>query len=153
MSPKAISLFFIYMGSVSIVVSYVFFTHWVHRIHVVRWIKGFAVVGILLHLGYAWVGTSTWALYGLITLDNLTLALMPGLLDGLVGQATPPEQRGHVFGIGQLLTSLANIATTLVFSLLSIWSLEWPFYWFALCFLALLWLKIGPTSKSLSTAS
>lgn len=62
-------------------------------------------------------------------------------MDGLLGKETQETNRGEIFGISQLLMGLANMATTLVFSGLSLLSLELPFYWFALCLVPLCWVR------------
>ena len=74
-------------------------------------------------------------------IDALTIGLFPGIMDGLIGKETREDNRGEIFGIGQLLMGVANILTTLAFSILSLFGLELPFYWFALCFIPMLWIK------------
>ena len=63
MTPKEISVFFIYFGCISIVISYVFFTRMAHRIHAERWLRNLALIGIILHVSYTWIGDSQFWLY------------------------------------------------------------------------------------------
>lgn len=143
MTPKEISIFFIYFGSISIVVGYVFYTRLVHRIQPRRWLKGLALIGIFLHIAYAFTGDSYVWIYVFLTIDVLTIGLFPGIVDGLVGKETQEDNRGKIFGISQLLMGIANIITVLVFTGLSVIALELPFFWFALCMVPLLWIKVG----------
>lgn len=139
MGPKAISVFFIYMGIITIVVNLFFFTKLAHRIRPAIWLRNLAIIGVLLNCAYALIGSSYELFYALLTVDVMTIGLLPGIMDGLVGKETNPNNRGEIFGMGQLLMSVANIITVGAFTVLSLISLEMPFFWFAFCFVPLFW--------------
>jgi len=142
MSAKDISYFFIYFGTLSIFSYYFFYTYVVNKINHQKFIVWMALIGIATHIAYANVGTSLLAIYIIVTLDTITISLLPEVLDGLVAQFSKVEYRGELFGITQALNGIASIVTTVVFGVISIWSLEVPFYWFAVCLIPLVILKI-----------
>ena len=133
MDARAISYFFIYMGLLSVVVNFVFYTYLADRINQRRMIIWFAAVGLFIHVGYANVGTSLLRLYSIITVDCLTISLIWGLLEGLTARLTTDEDRGEIFGITQALNGLASFVTTVIFGVLSLLDLRLPFYWFGVC--------------------
>ena len=139
LSPKEISYFFVYFGVVFLIVSYGFFTHWVSKVDARRFVVVTAALGIAAHVGYAFVGSAVLALYIIVTIDCLTISLLPGVMDGLLARYTQDDDRGELFGITQALNGIASLLTTIVFGGLSVISLSLPFYWFALCLVPLLW--------------
>ena len=139
LSPKEISYFFVYFGVVFLIVSYGFFTHWVDKVDARRFVVVTAALGIAAHVGYAFVGSAVLALYIIVTIDCLTISLLPGVMDGLLARYTQDDDRGELFGITQALNGIASLLTTIVFGGLSVISLSLPFYWFALCLIPLLW--------------
>ncbi|MDX2306173.1 MAG: MFS transporter [Microscillaceae bacterium] len=141
MNAKEISQFFIYMGFINIVINYVFYTRFVDKINPMKFIPVVAVFGIITHIGYAFVGSSQMALYIVLTLDCLTVSLLPGLVDVLLSEQTEQDNRGEIFGYSQLFTSFANILTTSVFGLLSLISINFPFFWFAICLVPLIFVR------------
>ena len=139
LSPKEISYFFVYFGVVFLIVSYGFFTHWVGKVDARRFVVVTAALGIAAHVGYALVGSATLALYIIVTIDCLTISLLPGVMDGMLARYTQEDDRGELFGITQALNGIASLITTIIFGGLSVISLSLPFYWFALCLIPLLW--------------
>lgn len=139
LDAKAISYFFIYFGTLSIVINYVFYTYFADRINQRRAIIWLAALGVPVLAGYGFVGTSVIGLYVLITIDCLTLSLIQGLIEGLMAQRTADDDRGEVFGINQALQGLASFGTTLVFGALSLLDLRIPFVWFAVCLAMVAW--------------
>ena len=139
LSPKEISYFFVYFGVVFLIVSYGFFTHWVDKVDARRFVMATAALGIAAHVGYAFVGSAVLALYIIVTIDCLTISLLPGVMDGLLARYTQDDDRGELFGITQALNGIASLLTTAVFGGLSVISLSLPFYWFAFCLVPLLW--------------
>jgi DHA1 family tetracycline resistance protein-like MFS transporter len=137
MSPRSVSLFFIYMGVVSMIFSFVFFSYFAHKINVRKFISVVSVLGIATHLAYAMTGSSVMMLYIIITIDCLTVSLLPGIFDTLLAEITTDENRGRLFGINQLLTGTASLLTAVIYGILSIVSIEIPFYWFGFCLLPL----------------
>ena len=139
LSPKEISYFFVYFGVVFLIVSYGFFAYWVGKVDARRFVVVTAALGIATHVGYALIGNATLALYIIVTIDCLTISLLPGVMDGLLARYTQDDDRGELFGITQALNGIASLLTTIVFGGLSVISLSLPFYWFALCLVPLLW--------------
>jgi len=123
MGPRQISYFFTYFGVVFLVITYVFYSYLVDKIHPTRFIAWMSLIGILTHIGYALIGGSQLVLYIIVTLDCLTIGLLPGLMDGLIGRYTEQDDRGELFGITQALNGLSSFCTTLVFGALSVISL------------------------------
>lgn len=138
MSPKEISFFFTYMGFVSIVTSYLFYTKVVHKINQTRFISTMAIIGVLVLLSYTFIGTSKWAIYFIVVVDCLTINLIAGVLESQIGDKTTKQNRGKIFGLNQMISSFASITTAVVFGLLTLLSIEMPFYWFAICLIPLI---------------
>ncbi len=140
LNAKAISYLFMYFGALSVVINYVFYTYVADRINQRRAIVWLAGLGVPVLAGYGLVGQSLTAFYVLITIDCLTLSLIQGLIEGLIGRRTTDEDRGEVFGISQALQGLASFGTTFVFGALSLADLRLPFVWFAACLTVVAWL-------------
>ena len=143
MDARAISYFFIYFGSLSIVLNYGFYTYLADRINQRRAIVWLAALGVPVLAGYGLVGASRPALYALVTLDCLTLSLIQGLLEGRLARCTTEADRGEVFGLNQAFQGLASLGTTLVFGALSVLNLRLPWAWFALSMAAVAALAAG----------
>ena len=139
MDARAISYFFMFFGTLSIGLNYVFYTYFADRINQQKAIFWLAALGVPVLAAYGLVGSSRVSLYVLITLDCLTLSLVQGLLEGLLAQRTTEVNRGEIFGLNQALQGLASFATTLVFGALSVLDLRLPWAWFALCLSAVAW--------------
>lgn len=133
MDARAISLFFIFFGTLSIAINYLFFTFLADKIDQRRTIFWLAVLGVPVLAAYGLVGSSRVALFSIVAVDCLTLSLIPGLLDGLLAQHTSEADRGEIFGLNQAVQGVASIASTLVYGLLSVLDLRLPWAWFTLC--------------------
>ncbi|ALW86828.1 MFS transporter [Hymenobacter sedentarius] len=140
LDARAISYLFMYFGGLSIVLNYVFYTHFADRLNQRRAIVWLAVLGTPVLLGYGLVGTSKAAFYVLVTLDCLTLSLIQGLLEGRLARHTTEADRGEIFGLNQAFQALASFSTAVVFGGLSVLDLRLPWAWFALCLAAVAWL-------------
>ncbi|MDB5242115.1 MAG: transporter [Spirosoma sp.] len=140
MDARAISYFFMYFGTLSIVINYVFYTYFADRIDQQRAIIWLAGLGAPVLAGYGLVETSVVWLYILVTIDCLTLSLIQGLIEGLLAQRTNDDDRGEIFGINQALQGVASFGTTVVFGALSLLNLRIPFAWFAVCLAMVAWL-------------
>ena len=138
MSPKEISYFFTYFGVIFFGISFVFYSYFIDKVEPTQFLVWMSLIGIITHIGYALIGGSELALYVIVTLDCLTIGLLPGLMDGMIGQYTESDDRGEIFGITQALNGLSSFITTLIFGALSVISLQLPFYWFAICLVPLL---------------
>ncbi|MCC3158339.1 MFS transporter [Hymenobacter sp. 15J16-1T3B] len=133
MDARAISLFFIFFGTLSIAINYGFFTFLADRLNQRRLIQWLAVLGVPVLGAYGLVGASRPALFSIVAVDCLTLSLIPGLLDGLIAQHTSEQDRGEIFGLNQAVQGLASITSTLLYGALSVVDLRLPWAWFALC--------------------
>lgn len=145
---KSISYFFIYYGGLSVITSFVFYKYLAHRVDQGRAVFWFALLGVPILLGYSFVGTSQTILYGLITVDCLTIGLISGMVEGLIAKRTGDDDRGTVFGIVQGLQGFASLATTLLFGGLSALDLRLPFGWFALTLAGVMWLTYKARSSA-----
>lgn len=137
---KSISYFFIYYGGLSVVTSFVFYRFFADRLNQSRAIFWFALLGIPVVAGYGLVGNSNGLLYGLITVDCLTIGLISGMVEGLIAKQTGEDDRGELFGMVQGLQGFASLLTTLLFGGLSVLDLRYPFVWFMLTLLLVTWL-------------
>lgn len=133
MDARAISLFFIFFGTLSIAINYGFFTFLADRLNQRRAILVLAALGVPVLAAYGLVGSSRTALFVTVVFDCLTLSLIPGLLDGLLAQHTSEQDRGEIFGLNQAVQGLASIASTVVYGALSVADLRLPWAWFTLC--------------------
>ncbi|GAA4447995.1 tetracycline resistance MFS efflux pump [Nibrella saemangeumensis] len=140
MDAKAISYFFIYFGTLSIAINYVFYTYFADRINQRRAIFWLALLGTPVLAAYGLLGTSLVGLYVVVTIDCLTISLIQGLIEGLMAQRTSDEDRGEIFGLNQAMQGLASFVTTLVFGALSLIDLRLPYAWFAACLAVVAWL-------------
>ena len=140
LDARGISYFFMYFGSLSIVLNYVFYTYVADRINQRRAIVWLAALGVPVLAGYGLVGSSHTALYTLVTVDCFTFSLIQGLLEGRLARHTTEADRGEIFGLNQAFQGLASFATTVVFGLLSVLDLRLPWAWFGLCLAAVAWL-------------
>ncbi|SHJ74054.1 MFS transporter, DHA1 family, tetracycline resistance protein [Hymenobacter daecheongensis DSM 21074] len=139
LDARQLSYYFMFFGSLSIGINYVFYTYFADRLNQRNAIFWLALAGVPVLAGYGLVGTS-WVALGILTvLDCLSLSLIQGLLEGLLAQRTTDEDRGEIFGLNQALQGLASFATTLIFGGLSVLDLRLPFGWFALCLAAVAW--------------
>lgn len=141
LQPSDISLFFVYFGFLSIITNTVFYAYIIEHISFQKWIRIFAFVGFLIHIGYVFSESSLLLLYIMISVDCLTISFLPSMFDGLIAEKTNDETRGEVFGIVQAINGLMGFATTVVLGGLSLISLTLPFYWFAVCLVPLFFFK------------
>ncbi|RTQ46219.1 MFS transporter [Hymenobacter gummosus] len=133
MDARALSWFFIFFGTLSIGVNYVFFTFLADRLNQRRAILWLALLGVPVLAAYGLVGASRLALFVTVAVDCLTLSLIPGLLEGLIARRTSEQDRGEIFGLNQAVQGLGSIASTVVYGALSVADLRLPWLWFALC--------------------
>ncbi len=80
---------------------------------------------------YSAVGASVAALYIVLLLDVVTISLVPGLLEGLVGKVTDEARRGEVFGLLQGVASLMTVMSALIATVLAGVDVRLPFAFFA----------------------
>ncbi|RZK62583.1 MAG: MFS transporter, partial [Hymenobacter sp.] len=144
LDARALSWFFLGIGGLSAVTSYLFYTLLADRLPPQRTVGWLAGLGVPVLLAYALVGTSATRLYLVLGADCLTVLLVPGLLEGLLARRTTPADRGEVFGLSQAFQGLANLAGTLVVGGLSVLDLRLPWVWLALCLAGVAWLASRP---------
>lgn len=137
---KSISYFFIYYGGLSVLTSFVFYRYWADRLNQNRAVFWLSLLGIPVLAGYALVGTSTWILYGLVTVDCISIGLISGMVEGLIAKHSDDDNRGTLFGLVQGLQGFASLVTTLLFGGLSALDLRLPFVWFTITLLLVMWL-------------
>ncbi|TGE29632.1 MFS transporter [Hymenobacter metallicola] len=139
MDARALSYFFMFFGTLSIAINYIFYTYFADKLNQRRAIFWLSLVSVPVLAAYGVVGSSRLWLYLIITLDCLTLSLIQGLLEGLLAQRTTEEDRGEIFGLNQAVQGLASFTTILICGGLSVLQLELPFAWFAACIAAVAW--------------
>ncbi|MCB2408301.1 MFS transporter [Hymenobacter lucidus] len=139
MDARALSYFFMFFGTLSIAINYIFYTYLADRLNQRKAIFWLAVASVPVLASYGVVGASRPLLYAIITIDCLTISLIQGLLEGLLAQRTTEADRGEIFGLNQAVQGLASFATVLVCGGLSVLQLELPFAWFAACMAAVAW--------------
>lgn len=132
-----ISYFFVFFGGMSALTNFIFFKYFVDKVDKKKLVIAMAFIGAGLLVVYANVGQTTWLLYATAAVDSLTVALLGGVLNGLVAQQTSDDDRGEVMGVTQALTGLASLITSLIYGGLSAVGVPLPFYWFALSLAAL----------------
>jgi MFS transporter, DHA1 family, tetracycline resistance protein len=145
---KAISYFFIYYGGLSVVSSFIFYRYLADRLNQHRAVFWFSLIGVPVLAGYGLVGSANTLLYGLITLDCLSIGLISGMVEGLIAQHTGEEDRGELFGLVQGLQGFASLLTTVLFGALSVVDLRLPFVWFMLTLTVVSWLSFQAYRQS-----
>lgn len=141
MSPKEISFFFTYMGLVNFVISYFFYTRLVQKIEPFAFISVMAIAGVFVLLSYTLIESSKWLLYVIVTIDCITISLIPGVMEGQIGKLTNENNRGSIFGMNRMISSFTSILSATVFGILTIFGIEMPFYWFTMCLIPLIFTK------------
>lgn len=130
---QGIAIAFLYFAILGLVSNTVFFSKVVSRVPSLPAVRIFLALGVLDVLGYGVVGgDSVFALYAFLTLDMLTLALVPALLEGLIGMAAGEDERGEIFGLSQGVASLMAVFSAMIATGLSAIDLRLPFVAFAL---------------------
>jgi MFS transporter, DHA1 family, tetracycline resistance protein len=132
LNANGIALMFVYFSVLGIVANTIFFGRIVERIDVLKTLRVLLAIGVVLLLMYGLLGygSLTW-FYIALTIDMFTLALVPGLSEGLIGKYVPEDVRGEVFGIAQGLAALSMVVGALVAAGLAVIDLRLPFIAFA----------------------
>jgi MFS transporter, DHA1 family, tetracycline resistance protein len=144
-----ISILFLYFAFVGIFANTVFFGKVIKRLDTLKTLKSLLIIGFPVMLTYALVGDRLWVLYVALTLDMLTLSLVPGLLEGLIGQQASEEARGEVFGLNQGLQSLTGLAAIGIYTATSLIDIRLPFVMFAIPLVACIMIlrRVEPAIK------
>ncbi|GAB3643292.1 hypothetical protein [Spirosoma arcticum] len=104
-----ISHFFVFFGATSALTNFVFFKYFLDKVDKKKIVISMAIIGAGLHVVYANVGQLVWLLYATAAVDSLTVALLGGVLNGLVAQQTS-DVRLRFYWFALSLTALAVLA-------------------------------------------
>ncbi len=145
MTPREISSFLVYFGIMIVLVQTIFFTQISKRIDTRKMLIFSAFSGALVLLGYTFV-TSVSALYIIAFIDVITISLLGGVSQGMVGEYSPKNLRGTVIGLIVGLSSVLTAVNFILFGALGHLNVNLPFLWFAACafVIGVLALKIQP---------
>jgi MFS transporter, DHA1 family, tetracycline resistance protein len=136
MSPREISSFLVYFGIIIVLTQTIFFTQISKRVDTKKVLIFSAFSGALVLLSYTLV-SSISALYFVAFLDVLTISLVGGVSQGLVGQYSPKNLRGTVLGLIVGLSSILTAFNFIIFGALGHLNVNLPFVWFAACALGI----------------
>ncbi len=136
MDAQAISILFVYFAGLGIVTNTVFFGRIVHRIPTGPTLTAMLVASAALMFAYGYGGSSLVVLYLVVVVDMVTVALIPGLIEGRIGQEAAEGERGEVFGLSQGINSLMTVISTAIFTGLAVFDVRLPWVFFALCMAA-----------------
>jgi MFS family permease len=140
MKPEDLSRFFIFYGTLALIANLLYFRFLADVVNKRAWLLGLTLLGVVITVGYAFAGSSLPVLYAVAGLDAVSLSLVGGLTGGLLSELVAEgSDQGEAFGGFQALGSIASFATVLVNSLLSLVSLQAPFFFSALGLAALAW--------------
>ena len=136
MSPREISSFLVYFGIIIVLTQTIFFTQISKRVDTKKVLIFSAFSGALVLLSYTMVNSIS-ALYFVAFLDVLTISLVGGVSQGLVGQYSPKNLRGTVLGLIVGLSSILTAFNFIIFGALGHLNVNLPFVWFAACALGI----------------
>ncbi len=129
---RGIAIVFLYFALLGVVANTLFFGKILSRIAPVPTMCVLLAIGSLAVLGYGlFGGQSVPALYVILTIDMLTLSLVPALIEGLLGRMAGEDERGELFGIAQGVGSLMGVVGAAVATVLSVIDLRLPFVAFS----------------------
>jgi MFS transporter, DHA1 family, tetracycline resistance protein len=129
---QGIAVMFLYFAVLGLVSNTLFFSRVLGRISPLPTMRILLGLGALCVLGYGlFSGTSIVALYVLLTVDMLTLSLVPALIEGFIGKTAGDTQRGEIFGLSQGVASLMGVLAAVLATVLSSIDLRFPFVAFA----------------------
>ena len=132
MTPREISSFLVYFGILIVLAQTIYFTQIAKRVDTRKVLIFSAFSGALVLLGYTMISQLS-GLYIIATLDVLTLSLIGGLSQGLVGQYSPKNLRGTVIGLIAGMSSILTAFNFILFGALGHLNVNLPFLWFAAC--------------------
>jgi DHA1 family tetracycline resistance protein-like MFS transporter len=133
MDAQAISLLFVYFAGLGIVTNTVFFGRVVHRLPAGPILTLLLVAGAALMLSYGYGGPSLVVLYLVVAVDMVTVAFIPGIIEGRIGQEADETERGEVFGLSQGINSLMTVVSTLAYTALAEVDVRLPWIFFGVC--------------------
>jgi MFS transporter, DHA1 family, tetracycline resistance protein len=150
MTPREISSFLVYFGIMIVLVQTIFFTQISKRIDTKKMLVFSAFSGTLVLLMYTMVTTIT-GLYIIAFIDVLTISLLGGVSQGMVGEYSPKNLRATVIGLIVGFSSILTAVNFILFGALGHLNVNLPFLWFAACafVIGVLALKIQPDKVDL----
>lgn len=130
--PLDISFFMIYFGVMIGVVHFVFFKFISHRINKKVLLIFCSILGSISLFSYAFV-SEKWLLYALVPIDIISVSLMDGIIQGLIGKQLLENERGSVNGLVQGFSGIVAFISPVIAAFLSLFGVGIPFFWFGGC--------------------
>ncbi len=96
------------------------------------------LLGVVVLISYPFV-TKKWMLYALVPFDIISVSLLDGIIQGLIGKFLPEEKRGSINGLIQGFSGVIAFISPVIAAFLTFFGVGVPFYWFASCLLAILY--------------
>jgi MFS transporter, DHA1 family, tetracycline resistance protein len=133
LDSQGIALIFLYFALLGVISNTFFFAKVLIRVPPLPTIRVLLLIGTFVVASYGiWGGNSLLALYITLTVDMLTISLVPALLEGFIGKAADETERGELFGISQGIAALMAVISAVVATVFSVVDLRLPFVAFAL---------------------
>ncbi len=133
LDSKGIALIFLYFALLGVFSNTFFFAKVLTKVPPLPTIRIMLFIGIVVVAAYGiWGGRSLPALYATLTVDMLTVSLVPALIEGFVGKSADESERGELFGISQGIAALMAVVAAILATVLSAVDLRLPFAAFGL---------------------
>jgi MFS transporter, DHA1 family, tetracycline resistance protein len=130
--PIDISFFMIYFGLMIGIVHFIFFKYISHRFNKKNLLIFGSVVGSIALFSYGFV-SQKWMLYALVPLDIISVSLLDGIIQGMIGKKLLENEIGSVNGLVQGFSGIVAFISPVVAALLSLLGVGFPFFWFGFC--------------------
>jgi MFS transporter, DHA1 family, tetracycline resistance protein len=131
-NTQDIAIFMVYFGGVIALIHFSFFKFLNHKINPKKMIIFGVSMGVLVLSSYAFV-TQKWMLYALVPLDIISVSLLDGLIQGMIGKLLPENKRGSINGLIQGFSGIVAFVSPVIAAFLSYFGVGLPFFWFAFC--------------------
>ena len=129
---RGIAFLFLYFALLGVISNTVFFARVLSRVAPLPTVRTLLLCGFAVLVSYGlFAGSSLIAMYVLLTIDMLTISLVPAVMEGLIGQHANESQRGEVFGLSQSIASMMGVISAILATVLSTIDLRFPFFAFA----------------------
>jgi MFS transporter, DHA1 family, tetracycline resistance protein len=139
--PLDISYFMIYFGLLIGVVHFIFFKYISHRINKKIFLIIASIIGSIALFSYGMV-TQKWMLYAIVPIDIISVSLMDGVIQGMIGKKLLENERGSVNGLVQGFSGVLAFISPVVAAILGLIGVGVPFYWFAFCLLLVFFISL-----------
>jgi MFS transporter, DHA1 family, tetracycline resistance protein len=126
----------IYFGLTIGLVHFIFFKYISHKLNKKKLLIFGSIVGSVALFGYAFV-TQKWMLYALVPLDIISVSLLDGVIQGMIGKKLLENEIGSVNGLIQGFSGIVAFLSPVVAALLSLLGVGVPFFWFGFCLVCL----------------